>query len=35
MAPRSVNPFVLIAAAAAAGIFAAKLDWRGHAHPRC
>lgn len=29
------NPFVILAAAFALGIFLAKLiDWRGHAHPR-
>lgn len=29
------NPFVVIAAALAVGVIAAKiLDWRGHAHPR-
>lgn len=29
------NPFVVVAAAFAVGIFVAKLiDWRGHAHPR-
>jgi hypothetical protein len=29
------NPFVVIAAALAIGVIAAKiLDWRGHAHPR-
>jgi hypothetical protein len=29
------NPFVVLAAALAAGIVLAKLlDWRGHAHPR-
>jgi hypothetical protein len=28
-------PFVVVGAALAAGVFAAKwLDWRGHAHPR-
>jgi hypothetical protein len=28
-------PFVVIGAALAVGVFAAKwLDWRGHAHPR-
>ena len=32
---RGGNPFVLVGAAAAAGMFVAKLvDWRGHAHPR-
>jgi hypothetical protein len=35
MTDRQVNPLVVIAAAAAAGIAAAKLlYWRGHAHPR-
>jgi hypothetical protein len=30
-----MNPFVVVAAAAAAGVLLAKvLDWRGHAHPR-
>ena len=29
------NPFVVVAAALAAGILLAKIiDWRGHAHPR-
>ena len=32
---RGPNPFLVAAAALAAGILAAKLvDWRGHAHPR-
>jgi hypothetical protein len=35
MAAKSVNPFLVVAVAAAAGILLAKLiDWRGHAHPR-
>jgi hypothetical protein len=30
-----VNPFVVIGAAIALGVFLAKvLDWRSHAHPR-
>lgn len=34
-ASRAPNPFVVIAAAFAAGILLAKvIDWRGHAHPR-
>jgi hypothetical protein len=34
-ARRGPNPFVVIGAAAAIGVLAAKLvDWRGHAHPR-
>lgn len=32
---RGPSPYVVIAAAFAAGIFLAKvIDWRGHAHPR-
>jgi hypothetical protein len=35
MAAKGVNPFIVVAAAAVAGILTAKfLDWRGHAHPR-
>jgi hypothetical protein len=35
MAARGVNPFLVVAGAAAAGVLLAKLiDWRGHAHPR-
>jgi hypothetical protein len=35
MAAKSVNPFVVVATAVAAGVLVAKLvDWRGHAHPR-
>ena len=33
--PGGPNPFVVVAAALAAGVVVAKLiDWRGHAHPR-
>ena len=34
-AKQGPNPFVVVAAALAAGILLAKIiDWRGHAHPR-
>jgi hypothetical protein len=35
MGKRNLNPFAVLALAAAAGVLTAKfIDWRGHAHPR-